>query len=131
MSRFPSYESASSATIRRRLHELLQNGTVINNGKGPDGRPDLMDQLGPRIPQLTRPAQLDKKRFALKWVLPLEMGLSTHITLFGVRSIPHPRRGQGGDEADALLDLWTTLTDHHNSPSAVAHVAEAHHRGQS
>ena len=89
-----------------------------------------MDDLGPPIPQHTSPAPLDTKRFELEWVLPLELGLSTHVTLFDVACDPRHAlaAGQGGDEADALLDLWTTLTDHHDSPGAVAHVAEAYHR---
>jgi hypothetical protein len=91
---------------------------------------DLMHDLGSRIRQLTRPAQPGKKRLALKWVLPLELGLSTHVTLFDLEcDPPHAlATGQGGDEADALLDLWSTLTEHHDSPGAVAHVAEAYHR---
>jgi len=32
------------------------------------------------------------------------------------------------DEAEALLDLWTTLTDHHEAPDAVAYVADAYLR---
>jgi hypothetical protein len=39
-----------------------------------------VDDLGPRLRQLTKPAQLDKKRFELEWVLPLEPGLSTDVT---------------------------------------------------
>jgi hypothetical protein len=68
--------------------------------------------------------------FKLEWILPLELGLSTHVTLFDLEcDPPHAlAAGQGGDEADALLDLWTTLTDQHDSPGAVAHVAEAYHR---
>lgn len=35
---------------------------------------------------------------------------------------------QGGDEAEALLDLWTTLTDRAESADATAFVAQAYHR---
>ena len=38
------------------------------------------------------------------------------------------RRRQGRDEAQALLELWTTLTDQHNSADAVGCVADAHSR---
>ena len=42
---------------------------------------------------------------------------------------PHaPAAGEGGDEADALLALWTTLTGQHHSADAMAHVAEAYRR---
>jgi hypothetical protein len=37
-----------------------------------------MDDLRPRIRRLTKPAQLDKKRLVLEWVLPLEQGLEMH-----------------------------------------------------
>lgn len=76
-----------------------------------------MDDLGPRLRHLTKPAQLDKKPFELEWVLPLEPGLSTHVALFDLEC--HPPHalaaGEGGDEADALQDLWTVLSDHHDS----------------
>ena len=88
-----------------------------------------MDDLGPRLRHLTKPAQLDKKRFELEWVLPLEPGLSTHVRLFDLECFPPHAlaAGEGGDEADALLDLWTTLTARHDSADAVAYVAEAYH----
>jgi hypothetical protein len=88
-----------------------------------------VDGLGPRLRQLTKPAQLDKKRFELEWVLPLEPGLSTHVTLFDLECFPPHglAAGEGADEADALLDLWTTLTGQHESADAVAHVADAYY----
>jgi hypothetical protein len=75
-------------------------------------------------------AQLDKKRFELEWVLPLEPGLSTHVTLFDLECYPPHAlgTGDGGDEADALQDLWTTLRDRNDSADALAHVADAYHR---
>ena len=89
-----------------------------------------MDDLGPRLRQLTKPAQLDKKRFELEWILPLEPGLSTHVTLFDLECFPPHAlaAGEGGDEADALLALWTTLAGQHESADAIAVVAEAYSR---
>jgi hypothetical protein len=91
---------------------------------------NLMDDLGPRRRQPTSPTQLDKKRFELEWILPLEPGLSTHVTLFDLEC--HPPHafatGEGADEADALLDLWTKLTARSEPAEAIAIVAEAHRR---
>ena len=89
-----------------------------------------MDDLGPRLRHLTKPAQLDKPHFQLEWVLPLEPGLSTHVRLFDLECFPpHPvAAGEGADEADALLALWTALTRQHHSADAMAHVAEAYRR---
>jgi hypothetical protein len=89
-----------------------------------------MDDLGPHLRHLTKPARLDKKRFELEWVLPLEPGLSTHVTLFDLECDP-PHAvgvGQGGDEAEAVLDLWTTLTDRDESADAITFVANAYTR---
>ena len=47
-----------------------------------------MDDRGPTISLRTKPAQLDKKRFELEWVLPLEPGLSTHVTVFDMECFP-------------------------------------------
>jgi hypothetical protein len=83
-----------------------------------------MDERGPWTGHLIKPAQLDKKRFDLEWILPLEPGLSTHVTLYGLQC-DRPHRvavGHGGDEAEALLDLWTTLTDRNESADAIAFV---------
>ena len=89
-----------------------------------------MDDVGPRPRQLTRPTQPDTKRFELEWLLPLEPGLSTHVTLVNLEC--HPPHalatGEGADEADALLDLWTKLTARSEPADAIAIVAEAHHR---
>ena len=46
-----------------------------------------VDDLGPRLRHLTKPAQLDKPRFQLEWVLPLEPGLSTHVTLYDLEQL--------------------------------------------
>ena len=70
---------------------------------------------------------MSRPRFDLEWVLPLEPGLTTHVTLFdeertgsfplavGVMAVGH-----GADEADALLDLWTTLIDRKAPSEAIA-----------
>jgi len=70
-----------------------------------------VDDLGPRLRHLTKPAQLDKPRFELQWALPLEPGLSTHVTLFDLECFPpHAIAAEeGADEPDALLALWTML----------------------
>ena len=89
-----------------------------------------MDERGSTISLRTKLAQLDKKRFELEWVLPLEPGLSTHVTLFDLECFPPHAvaAGEGGDEADALLDLWTTLGDRNDSADALTHVADAYHK---
>jgi hypothetical protein len=40
-------------------------------------------------------------------------------------SIAFSPTGHGGDEAEALLDLWATLCDQDAAQDAIAHVAEA------
>jgi hypothetical protein len=85
---------------------------------------------GLRVRQLTKLSRDDKKRFELEWILPLELGLSTHVTVFDLECFPpHPvAAGEGADEADALLALWTTLTGQHDSADAIACVAAAYSR---
>ena len=46
-----------------------------------------VDDLGLRLRHLAKPTQLDKKRFELEWVLPLEPGLSTHVTLYDLEQL--------------------------------------------
>ena len=89
-----------------------------------------MDDLGPPLRELTKPVQLDDKRFELEWILPLEPGLSTHVTLFDLQCFPpHPvAAGEGADEADSLLELWTTLSGQDDSADAIAYVAHAYSR---
>jgi hypothetical protein len=91
---------------------------------------DRLDDFGPRIRHLTKPAQFDKKRYQLEWVLRLEPGLSRHVTLFNLECFPPHAlaAGEGGDEPEALLDLWTTLTDRKDPAEAIEFVAEAYHR---
>jgi hypothetical protein len=71
-----------------------------------------------------------KDPFELEWIVPLEPGLSTHVALFdSTTDPPHVFAvGHGGDEAEALLDLWTTLTDANEPDEAVAYVAAAYRR---
>src|SRR5215203_955622 len=87
-----------------------------------------MNDFVPRLRQLTKRAQLDKKRFELQWALPLEPGLLTHVRLFDRECFPPHAlgTGEGADEPDALLELWTTLTDRNESADAVAFVVGAY-----
>ena len=89
-----------------------------------------MDDRGPTISPRAKPAQLARKRFELEWLMPLEPGLLTHVTLFDLECLPPHAlaAGEGGDEADALLDLWIALRDRNDSADAVAYVAEAYSR---
>lgn len=62
--------------------------------------------------------------------MPLEPGLSTHVTLHD-RDAPFDyveAVGHGADEEDALLDLWTTLLDRAKASEATAFVAAAYER---
>ena len=73
---------------------------------------------------------IERPRFDLEWVLPLEPGLTTHVTLFdderparytlavGVVAVGH-----GAAEADLLVDLWTTLVDRKEPSEVIAFVA--------
>src|SRR5688572_3433009 len=89
-----------------------------------------MDERGPTISLRTKPAQLDKKRFDLEWHLPLEPGLPTHAALFDFQgTFPEQiAESEGGDEAETLLNLWTTLTDGSASADAIEFVADAYAR---
>jgi hypothetical protein len=68
------------------------------------------------------------QRFALEWILPQEPGLATHVTLYDAeRHQQHALGvGHGADEADTLLDLWTSLIDRSEPPEAIAYVAGAY-----
>ena len=60
----------------------------------------------------------------------------THVTLFDEeRKVPYHALavgvmavGHGADEADTLLDLWTTLVDRDEPTEAIAFVAAAYRR---
>ena len=71
---------------------------------------------------------MSRARFELEWVLPQEPGLMTHVTLFDGENPPHfvLAVGHGADEADTLLDLWTTLIDRDEPSEAIAFVAAAY-----
>lgn len=66
-------------------------------------------------------------RFALEWLMPQEPGLATYVMLSDAER--HPDHvlavGHGGDEPEALLDLWTTLVTRDQPQEAVTCVAEA------
>ena len=66
-------------------------------------------------------------RFTLEWLMPQELGLETHAVLNDAEQHPDHvlATGCGGDEAEALLDLWTALCDRDASEDAIALVAEA------
>jgi hypothetical protein len=42
---------------------------------------------------LTKSAQLNKKPFVLEWIVPLEPGLSTHVTLYDLQCDPRTHSG--------------------------------------
>lgn len=79
---------------------------------------------------------MTRARFELEWVwLPLELGLMTHVTLIDEeRTAPFPLAvgvmavGHGADEADTLLDLWTTLMKRDEPSEAIEFVAAAYRR---
>jgi hypothetical protein len=50
------------------------------------------------------------RHFDITWIVPLEPGLATHVQLLD-HDQDHAALaiGHGGDEADALMDLWLTL----------------------
>ena len=89
-----------------------------------------MDDRGPTISLRTKSAQLDKKPFQLEWHLPLEPGPPTHAALFDLQTT-FPEliaEGEGGDETETLLSLWTTLMDRSASAEAIGFVADAYSR---
>jgi hypothetical protein len=67
------------------------------------------------------------RRFDLEWSMPLEPGLMTHATLLDLSKQSSPVAvGYGSDEADTLLDLWTTLIDRDEDAAGIAYVAAAY-----
>jgi hypothetical protein len=54
--------------------------------------------------------------------MPQELGLETHAVLYDAEQHPGhvPAMGHGGDEAEALLDLWATLSKPSQAPWAAA-----------
>jgi hypothetical protein len=69
-------------------------------------------------------------RFALEWLLPLEPGLSTHVTLMDNRVSPREvvAIGHGADEIDALLELWRVVSDRQELSEAKPVVTSAYRR---
>ena len=66
-------------------------------------------------------------RLTLEWLMPQELGFETHAVLYDADEQPDHvlALGHGGDEAEALLELWATLRGHDVAQDASAHVAEA------
>ena len=87
-----------------------------------------MNDRDARSRDFTEPPRLDQKRFELEWIVPLEPGLSAFVALYDVQCNPRHAQavGEGGDEAETLLDLWTTLIDAADSADAVAYAAAAY-----
>ena len=57
-----------------------------------------------------RPLAVSEARFDLEWIVPLEPGLETHVGLYDAADSEVPVAvGHGGDEADALFDVWRKL----------------------
>ena len=71
---------------------------------------------------LTKSAPSDKRRFELEWHLPLQVGLATHVALVDLEKEPPIALavGHGADEPEALLDLWTTLSDQNDAEGAIS-----------
>ena len=70
------------------------------------------------------------QRFTLEWLLPLEPGLPTYVTLHD-RGAPRDSgeaMGHGADEEEALLDLWTKLVERQDATEAIDYVAAAYER---
>ena len=67
------------------------------------------------------------QQLSLVWLLPQEPGLATHVTLHDGERHPDPvlAIGQGADEPEALLDLWTRLVQQGESEEALMLVADA------
>jgi hypothetical protein len=89
-----------------------------------------MDDRGPWIGHLTKPAQLEKKPLHLEWYLLLEPGLPTHAALFDLQTtVPELiAESEGGDETETLLSIWTTLVDRRASVQAIAFISDAYSR---
>jgi hypothetical protein len=89
-----------------------------------------MENRAPGTRHLTMPAQLGRKRFDLEWIVPLEPALLTHVAVYDLECVP-PHAiadGQGGDEAEALLDLWWALSDRDESADAITFITDAYRR---
>lgn len=69
-------------------------------------------------------------RFALEWLMPLEPGLLTHVTLIdnGVSPREVVAAGHGADESDALLELWREVSQRQEFSDAKPMVTSAYKR---
>jgi hypothetical protein len=69
-----------------------------------------------------------EQRFALEWDRPVLPDALTHVSLFdGGRDPLHVvASGHGADDANALSDLLTTLTERNESAEAIEYVSEVH-----
>jgi hypothetical protein len=100
---------AFSAGLVARTAARASEGRALWNHSGePARRADrtALARHGTRC-LLRRRAQLERHRS--------DTGADDHVLAMGC----------GGDEAEALLDLWATLGDHDESPRRIAEVAEA------
>jgi hypothetical protein len=61
----------------------------------------------------------------MDWALPLEPGLSTHVTLCDHAGEHREWHGEGGDEAEALADLVEVMTEDAASPEAIDYALRA------
>ncbi len=68
-------------------------------------------------------------RYALEWDHPFLPNAATHVSLFDGEKIPLNivASGHGTSETTALGDLLATLRERHESPDAIAFVAEEYH----
>ena len=67
-----------------------------------------------------------ERRFALEWDRPFLPNGSTHVSLFdgGTGPLYVVASGHGAADADALIDLWTTLMEENASAEAIAFVSD-------
>jgi hypothetical protein len=71
-----------------------------------------MDDQGPRLRQLTKLSQRISRATYSRRLSRWSRALATYVTLFDLEKFPPEAitGGRGADEAEAPLDLWTTLT---------------------
>ena len=67
------------------------------------------------------------QRFTLEWLLPLEPGLPTYVTLHdrGATRYSGAALGQGADEEESHLDLRTKSVERQDATEASHNVAAA------
>jgi len=69
---------------------------------------------------------MQRARFSIKWALPLEPGLSTHVALCDHEGDHREWHGEGADEADALANLIGLMTQQGASREALEYAATAY-----